>query len=172
MFYQPGTNSEIMKMRTRWIGLGLAAVCACWATNASALITWWGPMDANELPAVGENVLGTSTPDISAAKMAEIENAVNNAGPAPVGEGPGTDMVLHVWPVGNVGPNRIIYVPVSGAAAGRVAVTRTTTTAPVGERVVTTRTTTLSPVGERVTTTRVIHHHYHHHYHTVNYSNY
>lgn len=142
-----------MKNGTKWIGIGLAVLCVGWTTKASALITWWAPMPSNlELPAVGENVLGTTTPDISAAKMAEIQQAVADAPPPPVGEEGTSNLVLHVWPVGAVGPTRIIYVPVSGPGPGRIAVTRTTTAevAPVGERV--------------VTTTRVIHHrHYYHH---------
>jgi len=148
-----------MKNGTKWIGIGLAVLCAGWATKASALMTWWGPLPPeyqSELPAVGENTLDEcNTMGISAAKMAEIQQAIQNSQP-PVGEATGcpSNTYLHVWPVGAVGPTRIIYVPVSGPATGGVTtVTRTTSISPVGERVV------LSPVGERVTTTHVIRRH-------------
>jgi len=136
-----------MKNGTKWMGIALAIICAAWTTKASALMTWWGPMPSDsELPPVGENtVLGACTPDISAEKMAEIQQAVANAQPAPVGENGCSTQALHVWPVGAVGPTRILYVPVSGPAPGAIATTTTTEIAP-------------APVGERVVTTHVIHH--------------
>jgi len=141
-----------MKSGTKWIGIGLAVLCVGWATRASALQTWWAPMDADlqtNLPAVGENTLGDSSLDISADKMAEIKSAVENAPPAPVGEAGNSNLYLHVWPVGAVGPTRIIYVPVSGPGPGRIMVTRTSST-------------TIAPVGERVVRTRVVHHRTYH----------
>jgi len=149
-----------MKSGTKWIGIGLATIiCPGWTTKASALQTWWAPMDSDlqaELPPVGENTLGASSLDISQEKMDELKNAVQNAPPPPVGEAGNSNLYLHAWPVGAVGPTRVIYVPVSGPGPGRIVVTRTTT---------------LAPVGERVVRTRVIHHRHYYHRTTVTSTN-